>query len=309
MKQPSTRQLSTCQPSGFSSCSWGKPRQSLQRREPPQRAASPRPRCFTFNLQPIYALTACLVVAGCTQAPQTLTVKDTTSVELTVSAAASMQDALKEVQTAYQQETPNMTVTLNFGSSGSLAQQIAQGAPVDVFLSASPQWMDDLAEKNQILDGSRQDLLQNTLVLIVPQDQDKVAGFEDLETDRVSKIAIGEPESVPAGRYAKEVLRAMNLFDALQPKLVYSRDVRQVLSYVETGNVDAGLVYATDALVGDRVQVVTTAPAQTHSPIVYPVAVVKDSVNSEAAQAFVDFLTTDAASAIFQEYGFSMADE
>jgi len=168
--------------------------------------------------------------------------------------------------------------------------------------------MDDLEQQGQILDGSRKDLLLNSLVLIVPRDKTDVSDFSDFETDKVSKLALGEPESVPAGKYAQEALASMNMFDALQPKMVFAKDVRQVVSYVETGNVDAGLVYATDAEVSDQVQVIATAPAESHSPIVYPIGVVGDSENAEAAQAFVDFLSSDTAIEIFEEYGFAMAE-
>jgi molybdate transport system substrate-binding protein len=231
-----------------------------------------------------------------------------TTTELTISVAASVQDAMKQIQSAYEAAAPEVVITFNFGSSGSLAQQVAQGAPTDVFLSASKKWMDDLEDQGLILAGSRQDLLQNSMVLIVPQDKTTVADFQDLGTDAVGKIAMGEPESVPAGRYAKEVLTSLTLFDELQPKLVFGKDVRQVLSYVETGNVDAGLVYATDASLSDRVQVIATAAADSHSPIVYPIAVVQDSDNAAAAQAFVEFLSSDTAVDIFEQYGFAMAE-
>lgn len=230
------------------------------------------------------------------------------SIALTVSVAASVQDAMQEVQVAYQAEAPNVTVIYNFGSSGSLAQQVAQGAPVDVFLSASEQWMDELESTGQLAEGSRSNLLQNTMVLIAPKDNAHIRDFADLEADAIGKVAIGEPESVPAGSYAKEVLTTFNLFGLLQSKLVFGKDVRQVLSYVETGNVDAGLVYATDALVSDRVQVVAPAPADSHGAIVYPVAVVRESPNAEAAQAFVDFLASEAAAEIFEKSGFNMVE-
>ncbi|MEM9005348.1 MAG: molybdate ABC transporter substrate-binding protein [Cyanobacteria bacterium P01_F01_bin.86] len=230
------------------------------------------------------------------------------SIALTVSVAASVQDAMQEVQVAYQAEAPNVTVIYNFGSSGSLAQQVAQGAPVDVFLSASEQWMDELESTRQLAEGSRSNLLQNTMVLIAPKDNAHIRDFADLEADAIGKVAIGEPESVPAGGYAKEVLTTFNLFGLLQSKLVFGKDVRQVLSYVETGNVDAGLVYATDALVSDRVQVVAPAPADSHGAIVYPVAVVRDSPKAEAAQAFVDFLASEAAAEIFEKSGFNMVE-
>lgn len=261
-----------------------------------------------FTTLTTLSLACCLSAASCAQNPSLEGAEPTETVALTISAAASVQNALVEVQSAYQSEVPNVAINYNFGSSGSLAQQITQGAPTDVFLSASKKWMDDLEEQGQILDGSRLDLLLNSLVLIVPQDKIDITDFSDFEMDKVSKIALGEPESVPAGKYAQEALTSMNMFDALQPKMVFAKDVRQVLSYVETGNVDAGLVYATDAKVSDQVQVVATAPADTHSPIIYPVGVVADSENAEAAQAFVDFLSSDTAVTIFEEYGFAMAE-
>ncbi|WP_202978867.1 molybdate ABC transporter substrate-binding protein [Halomicronema hongdechloris] len=227
------------------------------------------------------------------------------AVDLTISVAASVQDAMKAVQIAYEAEAPQVSITYNFGSSGSLAQQITQGAPADVFLSASQKWMDDLEAQEQLLEGSRRDLLLNSLVLIVPQGKDDVTGFRDITTDKVGRLSIGEPASVPAGRYAREVLISINMFDVLQPKLVFGKDVRQVLAYVETGNVDAGVVYATDATVADRVRVVATAPADSHSPIVYSIGVVADSAHAEAAQALVEFLVSDTATAIFEEYGFT----
>ncbi|NEQ46903.1 MAG: molybdate ABC transporter substrate-binding protein [Leptolyngbya sp. SIOISBB] len=267
------------------------------------------------NFTALVILTASLSAIACTQAlPPSAPVASLTSpnrrpsVELTVSAAASVQDAMRDIQVAYQEATPQVTITYNFGSSGSLAQQITQGAPVDVFLSASPMWMDDLESKGEIMAGSRQNLLQNAMTLVVPKHATDMASFQDLSTDRARKIAMGEPESVPAGQYAKEVLAALDIFEAIQPKLVFAKDVRQVLAYVETGNVDAGLVYATDAQVSDRVQAIATAPATSHAPIIYPLAVVQDSDETEAAQAFVEFLASAPATAIFQGYGFGMAE-
>ncbi len=226
-------------------------------------------------------------------------------VELTISVAASVQDAMEAIQVAYRAKAPTVKITYNAGSSGSLAQQINQGAPADIFLSASPQWMANLVAQGNILNGSWVNLLQNAMVLVVPQGQVHITRFEDLKATTVAKVAIGEPETVPAGHYAREILTALNLRDRLQTKLVFAKDARQVLAYVETGNVDAGLVYATDARRSDRVQVIATAPPETHSPIIYPVAVVRGTAYPAAAQAFVDFLTTDVAAAIFRGYGFN----
>ena len=266
-----------------------------------------------FTTLSALALVTCLGVVSCAQPTQPTSEAAPNAdagetIELTISVAASVQDAMKEVQEAYLAEAPDVNITYNFGSSGSLAQQISQGAPTDVFLSASKKWMDDLEQQGQILEGSRQELLLNSLVLIVPQDKTDISDFSDFGTDKVGKLTLGEPESVPAGKYAQEALTSMNMFDALQPKMVFGKDVRQVLSYVATGNVDAGLVYATDARVSDQVQVIATAPADSHSPIIYPVGVVADSKNAEAAHAFVDFLSSDTATDIFEEYGFAMAE-
>jgi molybdate transport system substrate-binding protein len=268
-----------------------------------------------FITQTTLALVLCLGTA-CNQAPDTAATETAIAepataeepISLTISVAASVQDAMNDIQVAYQEEFPHVTITYNFGSSGSLAQQISQGAPTDIFLSASKKWMDDLEGQGEILDGSRQDLLQNAIVLIVALDNDDITDFTELTADQVGKVAIGEPESVPAGRYAREVLTTFNLFDALQAKMVFGKDVRQVLSYVETGNADAGLVYLTDALISDQVKVVTTAPTDSHSPIVYPIAIVNDSENAEAAQDFIDFLSTETAVENFQDYGFTMAE-
>lgn len=261
----------------------------------------------------LLALTAMvgLGAIACSQtaivAPDVPVAEGDASVTLTVSAAASVQDAMQAVQVAYRTTAPNVTLVYNFGSSGSLAQQIHQGAPTDVFLSASTTWMDDLEAKGQIRTDSRQDLLQNAMVLIIPADKMTVTDFKDLAESELGKVAIGEPESAPVGRYAKEVLTAFNLFETLQPRLVFAKDVRQVLSYVATGNVDAGLVYTTDALISDQVEVIATAPSDTHTPIVYPIAIVQDSPHAEAAQAFLTFLATPTATTIFEDYGFTMA--
>lgn len=227
---------------------------------------------------------------------------DDAAVRLTVSAAASMQDVLEQIRTAYKAITPAVKIIYNFGSSGSLAQQIIQGAPVDLFISASPQWIDVLGQKGLLLGNSRQALIQNSMVLIVPKGHSSITSFQGLSM--ANKVAMGEPESVPAGRYAKEVLTSLNLFDSLQSKLVFGKNVRHVLAYVETGNVDAGLVYATDARISKHVQMITPAPANSHADIIYLIATVKASEQANAGQAFVDFLISDLALAIFQDHGF-----
>jgi len=247
--------------------------------------------------------TALLLTTSCNRFPATqATSPQAKAVTLTVSAATSLQAALQAIQRLYRQEHPHTTLVYNFGSSGSLQQQIEQGAPVDVFFSAAQKQMDALEQKDLLLPGTRRNLVGNQVVLATAKNSD-IAAFRDLTGDLVQRAAIGDPRSVPIGQYAQEVLISLKLSDALNSKLVFARDARQVLTYVETGNVDAGLVYATDAHWG-RVRVAATAPPGTHQPILYPVAVIKASKNAEAAQDFVQFLAGGRAQAVFKQHGF-----
>ena len=229
-----------------------------------------------------------------------------TVVTLTISAAASLKESIVENEAAYSKSHPNIAFTNNFGSSGTLAAQIDQGAPVDVFLSAAAKQMDDLEAKGLVVYGTRRNLLRNTLVLIAPLDS-KLKDFDGLTATGVRVIAVGDPGSVPAGQYGRQTLTALHLWDKLESKFVLAKDVRQVLTYVETGNADAGLVYATDAKASSKVRVVATAPEATHDAIVYPAAVIKGSRNAEVARGFVDYLASPAAQAVFARYGFTIA--
>jgi molybdate transport system substrate-binding protein len=225
---------------------------------------------------------------------------------LNVSAAASLKDALADVEAAYAKSHAQLEFRNNFGSSGTLAMQIDQGAPVDVFLSAAAKPMDDLGAKGLIVAGTRANLLRNSLVLIAPLDS-QLHDFQGLTGSAVRTIALGDPASVPAGQYGRQTLASLHLLDKVKAKLVLGKDVRQVLTYVETGNADAGLVYATDAQISSKVRVVATAPDSTHEPIVYPVAVVKGGKNEQAARSFVDYLSSAAAKAMFVNRGFTIA--
>jgi molybdate transport system substrate-binding protein len=243
-------------------------------------------------------LLAVLVLSGCS-AP--------TPVELSVSAAASLTDVLKEINALYMQENSYVTITPNFASSGTLQQQIEQGAPVDVFFSAAAKQMDNLQNGGLILVETRQNVVINSLVLIVPLDSTLgITSFNDLTLDKVQKIAVGDPKSVPAGTYAKQVFDLLGITAQVEPKEVISSDVRQVLTYVETGVVDAGLLYATDVLTSTSVRVVVSAPAEINAKIIYPIAVIKASTNVEVAKAYIAFLFSDEAKAIFEKYGFTM---
>jgi molybdate transport system substrate-binding protein len=193
----------------------------------------------------------------------------------------------------------------NYGSSGTLTQQIEQGAPVDLFLSAAAKPMDDIEQKGLLEPGTRANLLRNSLVLIAPKDS-HIGDFSGLANPNVRVIALGDPASVPAGQYGQQSLVALHLFDLIKPKLVLGKDVRQVLSYVQTGNADAGIVYATNALIAPQVRVVATAPENTHQPIVYPIAILKESRHKAEAIAFEEFLKGSTAKEIFEKHGFTV---
>lgn len=236
--------------------------------------------------------------------------KGTNTVTLTLSAAASLQDALQEVIAVYGQVNDSVTVVLNTASSGALQRQIEQGAPVDVFVPAALRHMDALQQQDLLLPGSRHDVLGNQLVLVTPKQEGQmamkraIATFTDLTRPEVTQIVMGHPDSVPAGVYGKDLLSRLNLYDQLKPKLVFAKDVRQALAYVESGQVSAGIVYATDAKTSAQLDVIADAPIQHHNPIVYPAAVLKQSRYPDESQALAEFLTSDMAQGIFERHGF-----
>lgn len=225
--------------------------------------------------------------------------------EIMISAAASLKDALTELKPKFESQHPNVILTYSFAGSGKLVQQIEQGAPVDVFLSASKKDMDTLSDKKLLAANTRTDFAKNELVLIVPEGG-KVAldSFEKLASAPLAHIAVGEPKGVPAGRYTQEVFDKLGLSAKLQGKLVFGNDVRQVLSYVESGNAEAGIVYASDANVSKKVKVVATANPEWHKPIIYPAAVLARSSHAEEAKAFLAYLTGPEGKATLKSYGF-----
>lgn len=226
--------------------------------------------------------------------------------QLLVSAAASLTDALKELAPLYEQSR-NVKVRYNFASSGALQQQIENGAPVDVFISAADKQMDTLQQKNLLNANTRRNLLSNRLVLVVPANAAKgITDLKSLTDVRVRRIAIGDPRSVPAGQYAEAALTKAGVWNQLKSKYVLASNVRQVLQFVEAGNADAGLVYLTDARTTNKVRIVQTIPANLHSLIVYPIAVLKNSRNQTASRNFVQFLFSNPAKQVFTKYGFTM---
>lgn len=229
----------------------------------------------------------------------------TDNINLTISAAASLKNAMEELTPMYQEANKGQTLTFNYGGSGDLQKQIENGAPADVFISAAQKQMDALEQEGLLAGGTREDLLKNNLVLIVPQGNTEITAIEDLGTDKAVQVALGEPSAVPAGQYAEEALTNLNLLDSVKAKAVYGKDVTQVLTYVENGEVDAGLVYETDAKsVPDKVTIVSKVPESSYKTVIYPMAVLKDSTQQDAAKNFESFLKSDEAKVVFEKYGF-----
>lgn len=257
------------------------------------------------------ALPALLVLAILSGAAFPMSVgadKAPAKIDLTISAAISLKDAIDENIHLYHARAPEVEIHANYGASGTLQRQVEEGAPVDIFVSASADQMNALETEGLILAGTREELARNSVVLITPKGAHEIRGFADLTGPGVKTIAIGEPQTVPAGKYAQEVLTHIGIYDAVMPKLVLAKDVRQVLTYVATGNADAGIVYATDARISSQVVVVATAPAGSHDPVVYPAAIVKSSRDAAAAKAFLEFLAGPSGRAVFKKYGFGSGE-
>lgn len=225
--------------------------------------------------------------------------------ELTVSAAASLGNAFRDLGPAFEAAHPGVRLRFNFGASGALLQQIARGAPVDVFASADQARMDDAQRRGLIQAGARRDFAVNTLVLVVPAAASRVpAALSDLAQPAYARIAIGLPASVPVGSYTKTVLEGAGLWAVIEPRMIGAHHARQALDYVARGEVDAGFVYATDAaLMADKVRVALTVPTPTR--ILYPAAPVAASAQPDLARRFVDFLVSAPAQAVLAKHGFA----
>ncbi len=241
----------------------------------------------------IAALTGC---TGSVDGPQK-------RVELLVSAAASLQDSLNAIEPLYEEHNPGIDLIMNYGSSGALQKQIEQGAPADLFVSAGVKQFEALSSANLVRDAVN--LLDNQLVAIASEEAAaSITKLEDLPAAELRVIAIGDPEVVPAGSYAREALLGAGIWEDLESKLVLAKDVRQVTTYVETGNAEIGFVYKTDALGSDRAVVAFEVAPELHAPIRYPAGIVTHTKQSEEAERFLTYLQGEAASAVFETYGF-----
>ena len=224
--------------------------------------------------------------------------------DLTVSAAASLTNAFRDLGPAFEAQNPGTTVLFNFAASDALLAQIAKGAPADVFAAADQESMDRADTQKLLVPASRRNFVSNTLVLVTPSDSTlNLKTLADLQKADVKRIALGNPSGVPAGRYTKGALEAAHLWSALEPKAVFAENVRQSLDYVARGEVEAGFVYITDAAVQkDKVKLAFTVP--TNTPIRYPIAAVAGSPNADLARKFVDFVLSPAGQAVLERYGF-----
>jgi molybdate transport system substrate-binding protein len=224
--------------------------------------------------------------------------------DITVSAAASLSDALPEIGTNFQAQT-GVRVEFNFGASSTLARQIEEGAPADIFFSADEAQMDRLAKKGLIDPVTCKNLLGNSLVVIIPADSNlQIKSAGDLTNAAVKQIALADPKAVPAGVYAKAWLTKLQLWPAIEPKVVPTENVRAALAAVASGNADAGVVYKTDAAISKNVKIVYEVPRADGPDIRYPAALVKDSKQPEAAKKFLDYLSSKEAGQVFTRYGF-----
>jgi len=248
----------------------------------------------------LIALLYATVSAGCSKKQE--------PVMLNVFAAASLTESLNEITALYKTKNPAVTLSFNYDSSGKLQTQIENGAEADIFISAAVKQMNTLADGGFVDTATKKDLLLNRVVLIVPGNSNKdIISYNDVSTDKISLIALGN-SAVPCGQYAEEIFKSLGIWEAIQSKISFGGNVKEILSQVESASVDAGVVYSTDAATakGD-VKIAADAPAGSHAPVVYPAAVLKGAKDAKAAKAFLDYLSTPEAVGVFEKIGFSMA--
>lgn len=226
--------------------------------------------------------------------------------QLLVSAAASLTNVLPVIANQFQKEHSGITVRLNFAASGALVQQIEQGAPVDVFISAAQTQMDRLQEKGLVTTATRANICGDEIVVIAPRSSG-MRDWQGLADGGIQRIAISDPASVPSGAYAMQTLQSLGLWDKLRSKFVYGENVRQTLAYIDGNNVDAAIVYLTDARVATRPMIVLPAPSGTHGQITFPAAVIARSREQAAAAMFVQYLLTPFAQNTLHDAGFAPA--
>ena len=225
------------------------------------------------------------------------------SEDMTVFAAASMTEVLDELKGEFEKENPDIILSFNFDSSGTLKTQIESGADADVFVSAARKQMDELEESDLIEKDTRIDLLENEVSLAVSETGKDITSFEDLASDKVEKIALGN-EDVPVGQYSEEVLKNLGIWENIQDKVSFGSNVKEVTSWVDENVVDCGIVYKTDAKTAGLDVVAVADDSMLENKVIYPAAVLKNAKDKEKAQKYIDFLQSDKAAEIFEKYGF-----
>ncbi|MCD8035874.1 MAG: molybdate ABC transporter substrate-binding protein [Clostridiales bacterium] len=272
--------------------------------------------CVLVSAMMVFGAVGCSSSSSETEESEETTEETAEEKELIVFAAASMTDTMQEIAEMYKEVDPSVNISFNFDSSGTLKTQIQEGADCDIFISAAQKQMNQLdasqpedvnTEGLDFVDtDTRFDLLSNSVVLITPVGNPAgVESFDDVATDKVSLISLGNSD-VPVGQYSEEIFTYMGVWDQLndESKITFGTNVREVLAQVEEGAVDCGVVYSTDAATTDLVEIVASAPEGSHTPIVYPAAVLKTSADPDTAKAFLEYLKTDECTAVFEAAGF-----
>lgn len=247
-----------------------------------------------------------LLVTGCSSSTPAAAPTAVVPIEVNVSAALGLKEALLDIEKDYMKQNPNVKIVYNFAASGMLQAQIEQGAPADVFLSAAAKQMDALQQKNLLNASTRKNLLGNQLVLVVPLESSLLMkDFKDLARPEVKHFGLGAPETVPAGEYGIEVLKSLGIWESVKSKAVLGKDVRTLLVYAETGNAEASIVFSTVAATSKKVKVVAAAPPGSHQPIIFLGAVLANAKQPKVATEFFNYLSSSAGMKVFEKYGFT----
>lgn len=254
----------------------------------------------------LIALTTVAALAGGCAASKPAQPAAAPPVEINVSAALGLKEVLLDIQKDYEAKNPNVKIVYNLAAAGPLQAQIEQGAPADIFISAAEKQLDELQKKKLVNAATRRNLVGNQLVLVVPKGSDLgLASFNDLASAKVKKFGLGAPETVPAGQYGMEVLQHLGIWDEVKDKAVLGKDVRTLIAYAETGNVEASIVFSTVAATSDKVKVVAAAPPGSHKPIIFPGAVLANAKQPKAAEDFFNYLAGPEGMKVFVKYGFN----
>ncbi|MFA6849402.1 MAG: molybdate ABC transporter substrate-binding protein [Selenomonadaceae bacterium] len=257
-----------------------------------------------YRLMIVSLLAVCLLSAGCGTTEKKA--EKTASIEINVSAALGLKEALVDIQKKYEKAHPEAKIVYNFAAAGVLASQIENGAPCDIFLSAAIKQVNDLKAKGLLQEDTIKDIVGNRLVLAVPRGNPlQLKNFKDLTKESVHYIGFGDIKTMPAGQYGKECLENIGIWQQVEPKFVVGKTVREIVAYVESGNADAAVAFETVVINNPKVEIAAFAPEGTHQTVLFPGAMLKNTKNEMAVRSFFDYLTSADALDIFQKYGFS----